>query len=218
MGGDGCRDGGATWSPPTHLAGPIRLDWLAATSQGRMVGDYISTSFAGRRALPLFAQAERILVVSGSVRSLSGGVERLLELGNRSGAGPALRTPSDRPTMGPSRWLSNFAPPWASRKSSNARLRWTAQATSTPEAGATPCVWRPRTPRAECFTPGVPVAYSELCFARWLQSVSGSTERTRTREPAHARARVVWGRTRRPDRFARVVVAVARPAEMPSSG
>jgi hypothetical protein len=35
----------------------MRLDWLAETSQGRMVGDYISTSFVRGRALPLFAQA-----------------------------------------------------------------------------------------------------------------------------------------------------------------
>src|SRR5262249_35284426 len=38
-------DGGATWSAPTQLAGPMNLAWLADTSQGRMVGDYISASF-----------------------------------------------------------------------------------------------------------------------------------------------------------------------------
>jgi hypothetical protein len=51
------RNGGASWSAPAHLAGPMRLDWLANTTQGRMVGDYISTSFIRGRALPLFAQA-----------------------------------------------------------------------------------------------------------------------------------------------------------------
>ena len=51
-------DGGSTWSAPTGLGGPMRLDWLPQTSQGRMVGDYISTSFVGERAVPLFAQAE----------------------------------------------------------------------------------------------------------------------------------------------------------------
>jgi hypothetical protein len=51
------RDGGASWSAPNQLAGPMRLDWLADTSQGRMVGDYMSTSFVRGRALPLFAQA-----------------------------------------------------------------------------------------------------------------------------------------------------------------
>jgi hypothetical protein len=38
-------DGGATWSPPTKLTGPMSLTDIANTSQGRMVGDYISTSF-----------------------------------------------------------------------------------------------------------------------------------------------------------------------------
>jgi hypothetical protein len=52
------RDGGATWSEPTQLAGSMQLDWLPQTSGLRFVGDYISTSFIGARALPLFAQAE----------------------------------------------------------------------------------------------------------------------------------------------------------------
>jgi hypothetical protein len=38
-------DGGSTWSTATQLAGPFTLAWLASTTQGRMVGDYISTSF-----------------------------------------------------------------------------------------------------------------------------------------------------------------------------
>jgi hypothetical protein len=38
-------DGGANWSGPIGLAGPISLADIANTSQGRMVGDYISTSF-----------------------------------------------------------------------------------------------------------------------------------------------------------------------------
>src|SRR6185369_8844065 len=36
---------GSTWSTPTQLTGPMTLSWLANTTQGRMVGDYISTSF-----------------------------------------------------------------------------------------------------------------------------------------------------------------------------
>jgi hypothetical protein len=38
-------NGGASWSAPTQLAGPTPLFEIANTSQGRMVGDYISTSF-----------------------------------------------------------------------------------------------------------------------------------------------------------------------------
>jgi hypothetical protein len=36
---------GVSWSAPTQLAGPMLLADIAATSQGPMVGDYISTSF-----------------------------------------------------------------------------------------------------------------------------------------------------------------------------
>jgi hypothetical protein len=38
-------NGGSSWSAPTQLAGPMTMSWLANTSQGRMVGDYVSTSF-----------------------------------------------------------------------------------------------------------------------------------------------------------------------------
>jgi hypothetical protein len=37
-------NGGSSWSAPTQITGPITLSWIANTSQGRMVGDYISTS------------------------------------------------------------------------------------------------------------------------------------------------------------------------------
>jgi hypothetical protein len=39
--------GGASWTTTTNITGPIALSWIANTTQGRMVGDYISTSFAG---------------------------------------------------------------------------------------------------------------------------------------------------------------------------
>jgi len=46
-------NGGASWSAATNVAGPMSLSWLANTSQGRMVGDYISTSVPnGGRAWP----------------------------------------------------------------------------------------------------------------------------------------------------------------------
>jgi hypothetical protein len=51
-------NGGASWSAPTQLAGPMTLSWLASTSQGRMVGDYISTSIRnGANAYPTIAVA-----------------------------------------------------------------------------------------------------------------------------------------------------------------
>jgi hypothetical protein len=39
------QDGGRTWSTPQILAGPMSVDWLPDTFSGRMVGDYISTSY-----------------------------------------------------------------------------------------------------------------------------------------------------------------------------
>ncbi len=52
-------DGGATWTSPRKVAGPFRMAWIAQTDQGPMVGDYISTSFAGGPlAFPVFAIAK----------------------------------------------------------------------------------------------------------------------------------------------------------------
>jgi hypothetical protein len=48
-------DGGTHWGAPTQLAGPMALSEIALTSQGPMVGDYISTSFSGGRATTVFA-------------------------------------------------------------------------------------------------------------------------------------------------------------------
>jgi hypothetical protein len=38
-------NGGTGWSAATQLTGPFNVSWTATTSQGRMVGDYISTSY-----------------------------------------------------------------------------------------------------------------------------------------------------------------------------
>jgi hypothetical protein len=48
-------DAGAHWGPATQLAGPMALSEIANTSQGPMVGDYISTSFSGGKATTVFA-------------------------------------------------------------------------------------------------------------------------------------------------------------------
>lgn len=52
-------DNGATWSAPVRLSAPMQLGWLAPTSQGVMVGDYISTSFLSgqQRVIGVFASA-----------------------------------------------------------------------------------------------------------------------------------------------------------------
>ena len=51
------NNGATTWSAPSTLTGPMALAWLPSTSQGRMVGDYISSSFSNGGVRPLFAVA-----------------------------------------------------------------------------------------------------------------------------------------------------------------
>jgi hypothetical protein len=48
-------NGGASWSAPQTLAGPFPLSQIASTTQGRMVGDYISCSITGGKAVAIFA-------------------------------------------------------------------------------------------------------------------------------------------------------------------
>jgi hypothetical protein len=51
-------NGGSTWSAATQLRGPMTMSWIPNTTQGRMVGDYISTSYdANGLAHPVFAEA-----------------------------------------------------------------------------------------------------------------------------------------------------------------
>ncbi|TCO59253.1 hypothetical protein EV192_10494 [Actinocrispum wychmicini] len=47
-------NGGTSWSAATQVAGPMSLSWIPNTSQGRMFGDYISTSVrSGGNAFPV---------------------------------------------------------------------------------------------------------------------------------------------------------------------
>jgi hypothetical protein len=81
-------NGGTSWSPATQLAGPMTLSWLANTSQGRMVGDYISTSVlpGGGRAWPTIAVAntpsgttfDEAMYVPTNGLSISGGARQAL--------------------------------------------------------------------------------------------------------------------------------------------
>jgi hypothetical protein len=72
-------DGGATWGAPMHLAGPMCLSWLPQTTQGTMVGDYISTSFADGSAYPVFAaaRAPHDGLFDQAIYSVQGGVDPL---------------------------------------------------------------------------------------------------------------------------------------------
>ena len=51
-------NGGSTWTQPSRLtAAAMRLSWLADGGIGKMVGDYISTSWVGGRPIPIFSLA-----------------------------------------------------------------------------------------------------------------------------------------------------------------
>jgi len=63
------RNGGTTWSAPTTLAGPMSLAGLPDSDLGKAVGDYVSTSFLGGMAHPVY-------IVSAPI-DLGGGVLQL---------------------------------------------------------------------------------------------------------------------------------------------
>ena len=79
-------DGGATWNVVAPLnPSPMSLSYLASTNQGRMVGDYISTSFSGGQAFGAFAVAnppsggvfdEAMYTVAGGLTAPAGRVVR----------------------------------------------------------------------------------------------------------------------------------------------
>jgi hypothetical protein len=97
-------NGGTSWSAPTQVVGPMSLSWLANTSQGRMVGDYISTSVpAGGNAWPTIAVAnapsggvfgEAMYVPTGGL-PVAGGARRATNAGVVAGPTPAaIRAPA----------------------------------------------------------------------------------------------------------------------------
>jgi BNR repeat-like domain len=52
------NDGGKTWQSHVRLdAVPTQMTWLPRAEGGRMIGDYLATSFAGNRVVPVFALA-----------------------------------------------------------------------------------------------------------------------------------------------------------------
>ncbi len=87
-------DGGANWSQPTQLAGPMSLTGLPLTSQGYMVGDYISTSHSNGTAHPIFAKAKGSSCVLGQITSCN---ERMVSpLNGLTGSGPLIPIGHDR--------------------------------------------------------------------------------------------------------------------------
>jgi BNR repeat-like domain len=98
-------DGGATWSSPTPIAGPMSLSSLPSTFSGQMVADYIATSFSNGKAYGLFALAG---AKSGStfneaIYTTQSGFDVLAAQGHFSSVGEIPVIPSIRPATNSSR-------------------------------------------------------------------------------------------------------------------
>jgi hypothetical protein len=87
----GSRDGGATWTAPVTLIGPMQTAWLARSPDGAMVGDYIASVFSLHRPVAVFAAA---LAPAGSILNES---LYASEPGGLSLQGAARRATSERP-------------------------------------------------------------------------------------------------------------------------
>jgi BNR repeat-like domain len=85
---------GQTWSVPQTLSDPMQLGWLAPTSQGVMVGDYISTSFlAGQqRVVGAFAIGSAPSADGQFDEPMFAGLEKVRTGVNSTGNDPVLFT------------------------------------------------------------------------------------------------------------------------------
>jgi len=94
------HDGGTNWSAPQTLAGPMSLSWIASTTQGPMVGDYISTSFTtDGLAHPLFvtAAAKSGTTFAEALATVAGGVSVAVANAAVSGLDQAVVSAGDHP-------------------------------------------------------------------------------------------------------------------------
>lgn len=82
-------DSGQTWSNPTPLAGPMSLSWLPSTFSGKMVADYIGTSFANGKAYGFFAvaKANSGTTFDQAIYTTQSGMDLLAATGRNSSAG-----------------------------------------------------------------------------------------------------------------------------------
>ncbi len=95
-------DGGATWTTGRRIGGPMKVAWIANTNQGRMVGDYTSTSFtADGKAHPVFSLAKQNAgsVFTQRMASATFDINKPpITPRAKSQAGPILFPPRARPT------------------------------------------------------------------------------------------------------------------------
>jgi hypothetical protein len=103
----GSSDGGAHWSKPVQILGPIRLRWLPAAG-GRFVGDYVSTSFAGGKAYTVIANAKRGACTLGDVTSCREFMVAPTD-GLTVGAG-TIPIEQDRPVVRPGQFVRSVGP------------------------------------------------------------------------------------------------------------
>jgi hypothetical protein len=99
-------DGGATWGSAQKVAGPMQLSWLPLTSQGYMVGDYMSTSFVGSTPVPVYALAsagsppaglnEAMFVATRALSAAGGPVPAFTNLATSRGSSTAPVSPKQR--------------------------------------------------------------------------------------------------------------------------
>ena len=90
-------DNGQTWSTPQKLSDPMQLAWIAPTTQGAMVGDYISTSFlAGQqRVIGAIAIGFPPPATTRFNEPMFGALQKVRTGGNRAGHDPVQVTAVD---------------------------------------------------------------------------------------------------------------------------
>ena len=90
-------NGGSNWTAPTQLTAPMVLSWLPATTQGRMFGDYISTSFVNGKAYPILSVAQArptSTTFSQSMYLPTGGLAAAAGTASASSAGASASAPA----------------------------------------------------------------------------------------------------------------------------
>jgi hypothetical protein len=101
-------DGGTTWTAPVQVQGPMTNTWLPLTTQGYMVGDYISTSFVNGRAYPVVIIAKAGTCTLGQINSCK--VTSAIPRGGLAPAAGTIPLRSDRVLYtGPSQTATNAA-------------------------------------------------------------------------------------------------------------
>jgi len=92
---------GVSWSRKQSLAGPMNLTWLPLTTQGYMVGDYISTSFIGGAAFTTIAVASTGTAPQNLNEAIFANVSGLRVVGGGAGSDHAASSDSSNIATAP---------------------------------------------------------------------------------------------------------------------